>query len=93
MTRASELATQQGREKLSEAIAAQRNAYTRGFKYVIQRSDGALISNKTSFWTCDLTEALEANESTPCPSKGAMVLTETARQLLFNLMTKEMVDD
>ena len=76
------------REKLSEGIAGQRTAYTRGFKHVLQRSDGAMVSNKTCWWTFDIGDAMEANEVLGCYPEAALVPTEMARQVIVYLMTK-----
>jgi len=77
-------------ERLSEAIAAQRNANTRGIKHVAQRPDGSVLSERTTWWTYDLSGALEANEGTWMPSGARLVPIEVARSYLIKLMEAEM---
>ncbi|SIT81241.1 hypothetical protein SAMN05421665_1239 [Yoonia rosea] len=85
-----DLMTQRHRERLSEAIAGQRNAGTRGVRKVIQRSDGAVLSGGTIWWTHDIEEALQANERTWCPSKAQLVPVETARSYIIKLMEADL---
>lgn len=80
--------SQRMREQISEGIYAQRNAHTKGFKHVLQRADGAMISNKTCWWTFDIGVAMEANEVLGCYPEAALVPTEVARQVIVYLMTK-----
>lgn len=80
------LVHQRHRERLSEAIAAQRNVDTRGVRQVIQRSDGAILSAGTMWWTFDIGEAYEANEQTWCPSGAQLVPVEVARGYIIKLM-------
>ena len=81
-----DLVTQRHRARLSEAISGQRNAGTRGVRKVIQRSDGAILSGGTMWWTYDIGEALEANERTWCPSGARLVPVVTARSYIVRLM-------
>lgn len=89
-TSGASLVLQRHRERLSEAIAAQRNAGTRGVRHVCQRSDGAILSAGTMWWTYDIGEAHEANEGTWCPSGSQLVPVEVARSYLIRLMETDL---
>ena len=82
--------TQRHRERLSAAIAGQRNAGTRGVRKVIQRSDGAILSGGSMWWTYDIGEALEANEGTWCPTEAQLVPVEVARSYIIKLMEADL---
>ena len=87
-----DLITQRHRERLSAAISSQRNAGTNGARQVIQRTDGAILSAATMWWSFDIGGALEANERTWCPPEDArLVPTEEARSLIIELMERDLV--
>ena len=52
----------------------------------MQRPDGAVLSERTTWWTYDIGEALEANEGTWCPTEAQLVPVETARSYIIKLM-------
>lgn len=75
------------RENLSSGISDTPTANTHGYRYVLQRSDGAMISNKTCWWTFDISEALEANEVLECYPEAVLLKTDDAREVIIGLMT------
>lgn len=85
------LVLQRHRERLSEAIAGQRNAGTRGVRNVIQRSDGAILSAGTMWWTYDIGDAYDADEGTWCPSGSQLVPVEVAGSYIISLMVADLV--
>jgi hypothetical protein len=58
---------------------------------VIQRSDGAILSGGTMWWTYSIGEALEANERTWCPSEAQLVPVEVARSYIIKLMEADLM--
>jgi hypothetical protein len=58
---------------------------------VIQRSDGAILSGGTMWWTHDIGEALETNERTWCPSEAQLVPVEVARSYIIKLMEADLM--
>lgn len=89
-TSGASLVLQRHRERLSAAISDQRNAGTRRVRHVIQRSDGAILSAGTMWWTYDIGEAYEANEMTWCPSGMPLVPVEVARSYIIKLMEADL---
>lgn len=57
---------------------------------VIQRSDGAILSAGSTWWSYDLGEALEASEATWCPSEAQLVPAEVARDYASLLRTADL---
>jgi hypothetical protein len=55
---------------------------------VIQRSDGAILSGRTMWWSYNIGDAMEANKVLGCYPEAALVPAEVARQVIVYLMTK-----
>lgn len=72
------------REKLSETTTGTLNAATMGIQFVLQHpATGAVISARTGFWTCNLSEAYGVGPDTPAILGAEVVAVEEARKVVL----------
>lgn len=57
---------------------------------MVQRSDGAVISAGTCWWTFDMGEAMDATEDTYRPPLTLLVPVEVARSYILKLMQADL---